>query len=94
MLELDEGFFLKSNTIDGKVKMYVNTESTITLDDSKSYTNFMSLVNEHNHQVIEPDLIGQILPLVHIAIRNSKRLLQDVYHDIISNYLQNHLGEI
>ena len=48
-------------TIDGKVKMYVNTDSTITSDDSKSYTNFRSLVKEHIHQVIEPDQVGKIL---------------------------------
>ena len=40
---------LKSKTIDGKVKMYVNPNSTITSDDSKSYTNFKSLVKKHVH---------------------------------------------
>lgn len=84
---------LKSKTIDGKVKMYVNPDSTITSDDSKSYTNFKSLVKEHVHQVIEPAQVGKILPWVHIAISNAKRLLLDVYHDITPDYLQNYLNE-
>ncbi len=69
---------LKSETIDGKVKMYVNPDSTIISDVSKSYTNFKSLVKEHIHQVIEPDQVGKVLPWVHIAISNAKRLLLDV----------------
>lgn len=84
---------LKSKTIDGEVKMYVNPDSTITSDDSKSYTNFKSLVKEHVHQVIEPAQVGKILPWVHIAIGNAKRLLLDVYHDITPDYLQNYLNE-
>lgn len=84
---------LKSKTIDGKVKMYVNPDSTITSDDSKSYTNFKSLVKEHVHQVIEPAQVGKILPWVHVAIGNAKRLLLDVYHDISPDYLQNYLNE-
>ena len=84
---------LKSKTINGKVKMHVNPDSTITSDDSKSYTNFKSLVKEHVHQVMEPAQVGKILPWVHIAISNAKRLLLDVYHDITPDYLQNYLNE-
>ena len=84
---------LKAETIDGKVKMYVNPDSVITSDDSKSYTNFNTLVKGHIHQVIEPKQVGKILPWVHIAISNAKRLLLDVYHDISPDYLQSYLNE-
>lgn len=90
MLVIDD---LKSETIDGKVKMYVNPDSTTTTDDSKSYTNFKSLVKEHTHQVIEPKHTGKILPWVHIAISNAKRLFLDVHHDVTARYLQNYLNE-
>ncbi len=50
-------------------------------------------LKEHIHQVIEPDQVGKILPWVHIAISNAKRLLLDVYHDITPDYLQNCLNE-
>ena len=45
------------------------------------------------HQVIEPKQVGKILPWVHIAISNAKRLLLDVYHDIRPDYLQSYLNE-
>ena len=84
---------LKSESIDEKVKMYINPDSTIKLDVSKSYTNFSKIVKKHIHQIIEPKQVGKVLPWVYIAIANAKRLLQDVYHDIRSEYLQNYLNE-
>ena len=64
-----------------------------TSDDSKSYTNFCKLVKEHIHQVIRPKEVGKVLPWVHIAISNAKRLLLNIYHDIRPEYLQNYLNE-
>ena len=90
MMVIDD---LKAETIDGKVKMYVNLDSTIVSDDSKSYTNFPSLVREHIHQVLEPEEVGKVLPWVHLAISNAKRLLLNIYHDISPKYLQSYLSE-
>lgn len=90
MMVIDD---LKAETIDGKVKMYVNPDSTIVSDDSKSYTNFPSLVREHIHQVLEPEEVGKVLPWVHLAISNAKRLLLNIYHDISPKYLQSYLSE-
>ncbi|MEY4935741.1 MAG: hypothetical protein RIS64_2100 [Bacteroidota bacterium] len=44
-------------------------------------------------QVVEPKKAGKILPWVHIAIANSKRLLLDIYHRIDDDFLQNYLNE-
>ena len=84
---------LKSETVDGKVRLNVNPSSVIISDDSKSYTNFCKLVKEHIHQVIRPKEVGKVLPWVHIAISNAKRLLLNIYHDIRPEYLQNYLNE-
>ena len=84
---------LKSETVDGKVRLNVDPASTLISDDSKSYTNFCKLVKEHIHQVISPKEVGKVLPWVHIAISNAKRLLLDIYHDIRPEYLQNYLNE-
>lgn len=84
---------LRSETIDGKVRMHVNPDSTIISDDSTSYKHFSGIVKEHISQVIEPRQIGKLLPWVHIAIANAKRLLLDVHHDIRACYLQNYLDE-
>ena len=90
MIVIDD---LKSETVDGKVRLNVDPSSTIISDDSKSYTNFCKLVKEHIHQVISPKEVGKVLPWVHIAISNAKRLLLDIYHDIRPEYLQNYLNE-
>ena len=90
MLVIDS---LKSETIDDKVRLYIEPDSTITSDDSKSYTNFKSIVREHIHQVIEPKQVGKVLPWVHIAISNAKRVLLDVFHDITPDSPQNYLNE-
>lgn len=85
---------LKSETIDGKVMMYVNPSSTITSDDSTSYTNIKSLVSKHVHQVIETKHVGKLLLWVYIAISNAKQLQLYVYHDIRPDYLQSYLNEL
>lgn len=54
---------LKFETIDEKVRMYIDPDSTIKSDVSKSYTNFSTIVKEHIHQVIEPKQVGKVLPL-------------------------------
>ena len=90
MLVIDD---LKAETIDGKVELNINPSSSIISDDSKSYTNFRRLVKEHIHQVIKRKEVGKVLPWVHIAISNAKRLLLDIYQDIRPEYLQNSLNE-
>ena len=84
---------LKAETVDGKIRLNVKSSSSIISDASKSYTNFSKLVKEHIHQVIKPKEVGKVLPWVHIAISNAKRLLLDIYHDIHPEYLQNYLNE-
>ena len=101
MVEVDEGFFStevpegdKDKPLKrGKVRLNVDPSSVIISDDSKSYTNFCKLVKEHIHQVIRPKEVGKVLPWVHIAISNAKRLLLNIYHDIRPEYLQNYLNE-
>jgi hypothetical protein len=83
---------LKASTIDAKVSEYVDKESVIDSDNSTSYTNFKSLVKEHRPKVIPKDEVGKLLPWVHIAISNAKRMLLDIFHDIKPEYLQSYLG--
>lgn len=90
MLVIDD---LKSKTIDGKVKLYVDKDTIIKSDDSTSYTNFKTLVKQHISQVIPKELVGTLLPWVHIAISNAKRQLLDIHHDICPEYLQSYLNE-
>jgi hypothetical protein len=50
-------------------------------------------VATHIPKVIPKEDVGKVLPWVHVAISNAKRLLLDVYHDICPKYIQNYLSE-
>lgn len=84
---------LKSETITSLVKDNVLQQSTIDSDNSTSYVNLKDIVKEHHPQVIPKKEVGKILPWVHIAISNAKRMLLDIHHDIKPEYLQNYLNE-
>ncbi|KAA6346001.1 hypothetical protein EZS27_005581 [termite gut metagenome] len=84
---------LRAGTITPLVEENVFKESTIDSDNSTSYAKLKDIVKEHNPQVIPKNEVGKILPWVHIAISNAKRLLLDIYHDIKPEYLQNYLNE-
>ena len=84
---------LKSSTLDEKVVESIECQSTIDTDNSTSYTNFKLLVKEHRPQVIPTKEAGKLLPWVHIAISNAKRMFLDIFHDIKPKYLQSYLNE-
>lgn len=84
---------LKASTIDSNVSEYVDKEAIIDSDNSTSYTNLKTLVKEHRPQVIKKEDVGKVLPWVHIAISNAKRMLLNTFHDIKPEYLQSYLNE-
>jgi transposase-like protein len=84
---------LKAETITSIVKQDISEKSTILTDDSTSYVDLKNVVDEHTAEVIPKEKIGELLPWVHIAISNAKRMLLDIYHDIKPEFLQNYLNE-
>ena len=84
---------LKAATIDGNVKQFVPGESVIDSDASTSYVNLKDIVKEHRPQVIPKKEIGKVLPWVHIAIGNAKRLLLDFHHATSPEHLQSYPNE-
>ena len=84
---------LKSNTITNIVKEQINQSADLSTDDSTSYTKLIEHVNSHVAAIVKPKMIPAILPWVHIAISNAKRLLLDVHHKIKPEYLQYYLNE-
>lgn len=84
---------LASNTIDPLVEEYVGKDSVIDSDGSTSYSHFSAIAREHRPKVIPKGQVGNLLPWVHIAISNAKRLLLDIHHDIGPAYLQSYLDE-
>lgn len=84
---------LKSDTITPLVKKNVSDKANIDSDDSTSYVKLKDVVKEHRPQVIPKKEVNKMLPWVHIAISNAKRMLLDIFHDIKPEYLQNYLNE-
>ena len=90
MLVMDD---LKSDTVTELVEKNVSDESKIDSDDSTSYNKLAEVVEEHKPQVVAKEEINKVLPWVHLAISNAKRMLLDVYHHMSPLYLQSYLNE-
>jgi hypothetical protein len=84
---------LSADTLTATLKGQVDAMAEITSDDSTSYTQLKEVVKSHEAQVIKPQDIQKMLPWVHIAIGNVKRLLLDTHHQIKKEYLQYYLNE-
>ena len=84
---------LRAQTIDVEVTENIDSDASLTTDDSTSYVHFKNLVKEHKAQVIQPKDISKVLPWVHIMISNAKRQLLDIYHSVKPEFLQNYLNE-
>ena len=90
MIVIDD---LKADTITSIVEANTNEKATIDSDNSTSYVKLKDVVMKHNPAIIPKDKVCEILPWVHLAISNAKRLLLDIHHDIEPQYLQSYLNE-
>lgn len=84
---------LKSETINGQAIKCIDNDSIINTDKSTSYSNFKQIFKDHHGQVIPNEVLGKVLPWVHISISNAKRELLDIHHNLSSRYLQFYLNE-
>lgn len=84
---------LQADTISNTVKEHVDPLAKSTTDDAASYSKLAEHVKSHHAQVVKPEDLPKILPWVHIAIGNVKRLLLDVHHQLTKEYLQYYLNE-
>ena len=90
MLVIDN---LKANTITDMVTANVSRSTIIDSDNSTSYVHLKDMVDLHRPAVIPKEKVSEMLPWVHLAISNAKRLLLNVHHDIKPQYLQGYLNE-
>jgi len=75
------------------VKENVSAEARLKTDGSTSYNGLKEVVREHDQQTVKPKEAGKMLPWVHIAIANAKRLMLDVHHSVDEDFLSNYLNE-
>ncbi len=83
---------LKKEVITNAVKESVEKGTKIVSDKSTSYVD-LEKDFEVDSKVIPKKEVIKVLPWVHTAISNAKRLLLDVHHRIDDDFLQNYLNE-
>lgn len=84
---------LKTQTVTDVAKKHLEPSVELTTDDSTSYHKLGEHVQRHQTVISDKKNVEKILPWVHIAISNAKRLLLDMHHRIKNEYLQYYLNE-
>ena len=82
---------LKKDETTQLVEKMIEKGTNITSDKSTSYTGLKKNYNIES-QVIKPQDINKVLPWVHSAISNTKRMFLDVHHRIEDDFLQSYLN--
>jgi len=83
---------LKKDEITKKVESMIEKGAKITSDKSNSYNGLEENYNIQS-QIIKNEDINKVLPWVHTAISNAKRMFLDVHHRIDDDFLQSYLNE-
>jgi hypothetical protein len=65
----------------------------ITTDGWRGYYKLPEIIKEHKRLTVPQKQAHKLLPWVHTAISNAKRLLLGTHHSIGKSYLQNYLNE-
>lgn len=83
---------LRSETINQEIETGVEAGTKVDTDDYPSYRQISTAVEHTPHKVGAAN-VNKVLPWVHKAISNAKRLLLDVHHRIDGDFLENYLNE-
>lgn len=85
---------LKANSINEQVKATVDPGTVIVSDGYNGYNKLKLIVKQHDmintSELIE---VHKVLPWVHSAIGNAKKILGGIHHSNCQGYLQNYLNE-
>ncbi|KAA1243791.1 IS1595 family transposase, partial [Aquimarina sp. RZ0] len=85
---------LEKKTTNEQVKTSIDPKAAATTDGANNYNDLKEHLKDHKAVVIQDkSKTSEILPWVHIAISNAKRLLLDVHHSTGIDYLQSYLDE-
>lgn len=85
---------LDSQSINTEIEKGVNKETVATTDAYTGYNDLELILKEHKvintSQIVK---VHTVLPWVHSAIGNAKKILQGIHHSNQNDYLQNYLNE-
>lgn len=85
---------LCKETTNKEVERSIDGQSSAMTDGANNYNGLKENLAAHGAVVAQVKKeASKILPWVHIAIANAKRLLLDVHHSIGNDYLQSYLDE-
>jgi len=85
---------LCKETTNKQIEIAIDPKSSAITDGANNYNDLQDKLTDHKAVVTELKKdASKILPWVHIAISNAKRLLLDVHHSIGNDYLQSYLDE-
>jgi len=85
---------LCKDTTNAQIEMAIDKGASATTDGANNYNDLKENLADHEAVVTKVKKeASKVLPWVHIAISNAKRLLLDVHHSIGNDYLQSYLDE-
>lgn len=84
---------LQAESINNEVKTAVEPNAKVITDKYRGYNSLKEVVASHHAIECPKELADKLLPWVHTAIANAKRVLLCAYHRINGEYLQNYLDE-
>jgi hypothetical protein len=84
---------MRSETVNAKAGACLSSNAVASTDGYRSYNSIGELISEHRPMTVPKKEAGKLLPWVHIAISNAKRLLLNTYHRIDDDFLENYLNE-
>lgn len=85
---------LRKETTNKQIEKDIDLGASATTDGANNYNDLKENLDAHSAVVAKvKEEASKILPWVHIAISNAKRLLLDVHHSVGNDYLQSYLDE-
>ena len=85
---------LQADSINEEVETFVDKDAVVVSDAYVGYNKLEEIVRQHERiNTSELKEVHKVLPWVHSAIGNAKKILQGIHHSNRKEYLQNYLDE-
>jgi hypothetical protein len=77
-----------------EVKKHIEGTAKAITDGATYYTKLESILADHTaYSCGDPTIMPKVMPWVHIAISNAKKICLGIHHSIKRGYMQNYLNE-
>jgi ISXO2-like transposase domain len=77
-----------------EIKKHIETKAKAITDGRNCYSKLENILADHTaYSCNDPTIMHKVLPWVHIAISNAKKICLGIHHSIKREYMQNYLNE-